>query len=370
MSSADVLYQSAGDESFDHLVYIRLFEGCNLHCEHCFIPANPKKMSLAQFDAVGGIVSGFARPGQRILFQWHGGEPTALGSKHFLEALSRVNDGCSDFDVSHGIQTNLINYDREWGEIFSEHFPGGVGVSWDPGIRLMRRGDTASNAQYETLFWANLDRLIADGISPYLIATSTRIFFDRFKNPFDFFRLMEARGVKKGHIERLTRTGYARDSWDKIGLSNAEYSRHMTRFASAYRLYQAEERRSEQPFALSPFDGLFSAVERLHKGQTGGYGCLSGACDSKFHTIDANGYKFGCTALTSEYDNSRFSGVPIQVVNLVEARTVRQADCKGCRYKPICSSGCMASDKMDSSGECSGGQRLFKAIDRFLAQPR
>lgn len=26
---------------FDHLVYLRIHEGCNLWCEHCYIPANP-----------------------------------------------------------------------------------------------------------------------------------------------------------------------------------------------------------------------------------------------------------------------------------------------------------------------------------------
>ena len=35
------------DFKFDHMLYMRLFEGCNVFCEHCFIPNNPKKMNLS-----------------------------------------------------------------------------------------------------------------------------------------------------------------------------------------------------------------------------------------------------------------------------------------------------------------------------------
>ena len=357
---------NARDDSFDHLVYLRVFEGCNLHCEHCFIPANPKTMKLSDFDCIGERLRTFATPGQRILFQWHGGEPTALGAHYLSEALERLHRGATEFSLSHGIQTNLMTYDEGWARVFAQYFDSSIGVSWDPEIRLLRRGRPETNAEYEAGFWANLQRLVRDGIEPYLVVTGTRVFFQKFRDPFEFFSMMEERGIRRAHIERLTPTGYARESWGRIGLTNAENSRHMARFARAYRAYTQRDRAGKQPFSLSPFDGLIESVARLRAGEAGGYGCLSGDCDSRFHTIDANGYKFGCTALNSEYDNARFSGTPIQIVDLTDARERRQLDCRTCRYKPICSSGCMATPRQDQSGECAGGSQVFSAIEQML----
>ena len=47
--------------AFDHLVYLRVFEGCNLHCEHCFIPSNPKRMTMDDLKAVPEKVAGVKR---------------------------------------------------------------------------------------------------------------------------------------------------------------------------------------------------------------------------------------------------------------------------------------------------------------------
>src|SRR5690606_32551726 len=74
------------DESFDHMIYVRLIEACNLHCAHCFIPNNPKRMSWAEIEAMPAKIREFAKPGQRLLFQFHGGEPTLYG----VEELRKV----------------------------------------------------------------------------------------------------------------------------------------------------------------------------------------------------------------------------------------------------------------------------------------
>lgn len=357
--------RNASPEAFDHLVYLRLWEGCNLHCEHCFIPANPKRMSLEQIRQVPDIVSQFAKRGDRVLLQWHGGEPTALGPEVMRQSLEAIHAKDIGVHWVHGLQTNLMTYDSNWREIFKEWFDSSVGVSWDPQIRLTKVGRPESNKDYEERFWPKLHQLVEDGISPYLVVTGTRVFFERFKDPFEFFELMEAHGIPHGHIERLTRTGYARNNWQRIGLTNLEYSQWMGRFARAYAIYQARPRSGEQPFKLSPFDGLLHSVDRLSRGEGGGYGCLSGACDTRFHTIDSNGYKAGCTALTSEYDNKRAGEQVVFFSNILKERDARRLvgpSCLDCQFKTICSSGCLASDKVDESGECSGGYRLFETL--------
>lgn len=349
-------------DSFDHLVYVRIFEGCNLYCKHCFIPANSKKISLNTLKTLAASLSKKIAPGSKILLQWHGGEPTALGPEFLVKSLEAVEEGNKDygFHFIHSIQTNLMNYDEKWRDVYKKYFGSSIGVSWDPKIRLIHKGDDSSNKKYEEIFNRNINKLVEDGIDPYLVVTGTKIFFETFKYPSSFFDKLEKWGIYNAHIERVTETGYARNNWDEIGLNNKEYSDYMGRFAKAYYQYSKLLKRTVN---LSPFDGLKNSIERLKNGEDGGYGCLSGDCDSKFHTFDANGYKQGCTALTSEYDNKK---AEVQVISFVgsiaKQRKDRRQSCDDCKFKTICSSGCLATNKFDESGECSGSYDLFNVM--------
>lgn len=356
--------KSISEDAFEHLIYLRVYEGCNLHCEHCFIPSNPKKMQVVDFENIGVHLERFCKEGDRILFQWHGGEPTALGPRWFRNAIESVNKAAEKYVVSHGIQTNMMNYNEKWRDIFVEFFDSDIGISWDPEIRLMKKDSPETNAEFEIKFWENVGKLIDDNIKPYLIITGTKVFYNKFINPFNLFAFLESKRIRRVHIERLTKTGYARESWDKIGITNLEYSMFMTRLYHAYKIYSNRPRAEKQPLNISPLDGLIESVEKLRDGKAGGFGCLSGACDTRFHTIDSNGYKKGCTALTSEVDNKSVGDAvkKIQFSDIRISRKLRQVDCMGCEFKPICSSGCLASDKMDLSGECSGGSKLFEVI--------
>jgi Arylsulfatase regulator (Fe-S oxidoreductase) len=352
--------------AFDHLVYMRVFEGCNLHCRHCFIPKNPKKMTHDDVAREGAALMKFARPGQHILVQWHGGEPTMFGAAWLEEAMDRVEQACPELTFSHGIQTNLMTYSEEWADLYRRRFGGNVGVSWDPKIRLLPGGQQETNATYEERFWKQLERLIADGLEPYLVMTATSIFFKTFSNPVRLFEMLAGKGVRRAHIERLTETGYARESWADIGVDNLGYSTGMGRILKAYELWKRQDGNGGL-LSLSPFDGLFSSIENMNRG-AGGYGCWSGHCDTKFHTIDSNGYKMGCTALTSEMDNRNASDTLVFAKSFAETRKERRIiNCADCPYRTICSSGCLALSMDDGSGECSGGRRMFEAAAQVVA---
>lgn len=383
---------------FDHLIYLRVFEGCNLHCEHCFVPSNPKRMTLEQIAEVPRWARIFGAPGNTILVQWHGGEPTLFGAAWMREAIEAIESNGPDMHWHHGIQTNLMTYAPDWAEVYHDHFGGRIGVSWDPKVRLLRRDRPETNALFEEKFWRNFEQALSDGLDPYLVITATKEFFNTFRNPIGFFQKMEDHGVYQLHLERITRTGYARDNWARLGLDNAEYSRNMARFLTAYIAWLRSH--PDSRLSVSPFDGLILSVQGLvadreaascgcgkpsggggsAAGCVGsgdfvgtaaaepalqtrtakGYGCWSGKCDTRFHTIDANGYKLGCTALTSEVDNPRAKpGDILDFPDPTRARDARRDRCGTCQFRPICSSGCLAVDIEDGSGECSGGYGLF-----------
>lgn len=346
---------------FDHLVYVRIFEGCNLDCKHCFLPLNPKRMTHEQVARIPEIVGRFAKPGQTVLLHWHGGEPTLMGAAWLEQAIALVHENGPDHVWRHGIQTNLMTYGPDWARLLHQHFDGQIGISWDYGIRL-HRGE-ATNARFESQFWPAVRQVLADGLEPALIVTATRLFFERYRNPFDFFQLMAEHKLTKVHLERITRTGAARDNWSELGTDNAEYADGMARFLRAYVLWQktAAERGGPR-LSISPLDSLMQSAERLGQGLAGGYGCWSGSCDTTFHTIDAMGYKPGCTALTAELDNKRATQV-LMIGDYKSARAEREEWCGSCRFRPICKTGCLSVRITDNSGECSGGKRLFEAAE-------
>lgn len=386
--------------SYDHMVYLRLFEGCNLHCEHCFIPSNPKKINpeFYQDNKITEELVKFGKvmPGSTLYIQWHGGEPTLLGVDYLKNAIEMVEKD-TRFIFQHGIQTNLMNFSdntNQWVELYHTKFGGHVGISWDYGIRhtnIKSLTPEETNAQYEEKFWNNVSLAKEYGLQLYLVITATKLFFEHFKNPFDFFQMMVEKGITHLNFERITKVGNARQSWNRLGLSNKEYSHYMSKFFKAYTLFKNNH--PEVLLNISPFDGLLRSVIGLIKSESlapatadiwdimsyknQGYGCWSGACDTRFHTIDSNGYKHGCTALNSEEDNKNKllqSAITSQKIVWVSKRKEnpentfkiqreeRQQSCTGCEFLKICSSGCLSVEKFDESGECSGAKTLFKTI--------
>lgn len=407
--------------NYDHMVYVRLFEGCNLHCEHCFIPSNPKKINDDFYDnhqLTQQLVDyGRVRENSRLYLQWHGGEPTLLGVDYLKNAIEKVQSD-SRFFYMHGIQTNLMNFHEnteKWVDLYKTHFDSHLGISWDFAIRHTKVNSLTpeqTNERFESRFWDNVTLAQSYGLKLYMVVTATKVLFEHFKNPFDFFEMMAEKGITHLNFERITKTGYARSSWEKLGLSNAEYSHYMSKFFKAYILFK--DNNPDIELNVSPFDGLLQSVIGMaqnnilaksdkagvwdvlsYKNQ--GYGCWSGECDTRFHTIDSNGYKHGCTALTSEQDNNnktlKASIEPQKIVwigkigrknkdsdvsvsdnhhehnqrdTILEQRQVRQQSCQGCEFLSICSSGCLSVEKFDESGECSGAKPLFATIHRAV----
>lgn len=354
-------------QTFDHLVYLRVFEGCNLHCQHCFIPSNPKRMTLEDIAHVSDLLRQRIPAGASILIQWHGGEPTLMGADFVRAGIEILKREGPEYTWRHGIQTNLMSFNDDWAALYHEHFGAEVGVSWDPKIRLLNQHAIDSHPEFNRRFDAQLASLVDAGLEPYVVVTAARTLFKAFPNPFDFFQHWLDRGVRHVHLERITETGYARSNWNFVGLSNAEYSDWMARWMRAYWAFKSA-RGGETPLFLSPFENMADSVASLAEDAPRSHGCWSGACDTRFHTIDADGYKFGCTALTSEQGNRRTNDRLDLGQDLAAKRELRTYNCHKCPFRTICSSGCLALSFDDGSGECSGGYRLFETASR-LATP-
>ena len=349
---------------FDQLIYVRLTEACNMKCDHCFIPANPKRMTPKDCEMIPDMVRKITKKGDRVILQWHGGEPTLFGAKRFRAVLEMIKSELNDRTIIHGIQTNLLNFDEEWAVIYKEFFESRIGVSWDYSIRHLRDG----SAEFEQTFFAQIQKLREQGIAYDLTITAAAPFCNWvLSNPSAFFTMLEELSPAGVHIEKLTKTGLAKANWSEIGVSNLEYSNLMSLIFAYSRSWMGQNK--DWMDGISPLSDIEKDIEMMVAGgELQLRGCTSGACDTKFHTIDANGYKFGCTAINSEVDNAAVVEVVemISPQDLMKIRSERIMECKDCQFKTICNTGCVASTTVDSSGECNGGftlrQNMLKLI--------
>lgn len=356
--------QVSENNTFDQLVYVRLTEACNMSCDHCFIPANPKKMALEDCYRIPEHLTKIAKVGDRVILQWHGGEPTLFGKSKFEKVLSHIAQEVKDQTIIHGIQTNIMNYDSDWGGIYKKWFGGRIGVSWDKDIRHSRCGN------FHEQFLKSVKQLKEDGLDYDLTITASKPFYGWvMSKPWEFFEFLEEARPSSLHIEKITKTGNARVNWSIVGITNLEYSQLLSLIFVYSKSWMSNV--SGWFDGISPLSDYEADIFAMHnKLPLQLRGCTSGACDTRFHTIDANGYKFGCTALNSEVDNTAaVSKVSlISPEELVSIREIRVKSCDGCQFVPICNTGCITSTKVDESGECNGAFTLRNNILNSLKQ--
>ncbi len=360
--------QTTTKPNYDHLFYLRVTEACNLTCDHCFIPKNAKKMDSKDFEHnVLSHIHQHSKAGDTILIQFHGGEPTLFGKGRVVEYCEKLSADKSRRYL-FSIQTNLVNFDEEWAEIYKKYFNGEVGVSWDYEIRRLK----GSNDDFEAIFWDKLRLARQCGLTINLVITTTKPFFDwMLGQATEFFDKLVEIGVNDVQLERITKVGWARDNWARIGVSNEEYSLYMS---ILYQMHKDYIVNTKSYLPISPLSELEQTIKRyVETGEVdaGRTGCSSGVCDSRFHTIDANGYKVGCTALNSESDNSRANNSEVAIrffstEEILKVRESRTVDCATCEHQAYCNSGCISIAKVDASGECSGSKKLLNSIKRNI----
>ena len=88
-------YQSVGQLShpeYDQVFYLRLIEACNMHCEHCFIPKNPNRMTHQQVDSAVEHIKRTVKQQETVLIQFHGGEPLLYGADSLRRVIRKLRD--------------------------------------------------------------------------------------------------------------------------------------------------------------------------------------------------------------------------------------------------------------------------------------
>ena len=326
--------------ALDRIIHLRATEKCDLRCKHCFVPPNGSVVEEGQIiDRVETYLSTM-QEGERILLQWHGGEPTLLSPAMVGRVIERLNTFARNrgLCLHHGIQTNLTalyksreNHRSSWIELLKTEFaPDQIGVSFDIGLR----GNMA-----EAIFGFALREIMTDqGITPWVTMTLARPLYERLMD--DPLNLLKRFGRIRGiRFEPLSPQGYALENWDEIGIDHAQRCGAMIQVLNAW-----WPRRSYLP-AISPLEEMLGSLE----GEPSSFTCL-GKPSVVLAEIDRHGAHEHCIALQSQHQHAT---IPLS--------------CIQCEWQKSCRNGCPALPFLDGN-HCRGGAALWQACQELLQQ--
>jgi radical SAM protein with 4Fe4S-binding SPASM domain len=146
------------------VVYLRVVQGCNLNCAHCFTLGNRDEFRLVDLNHVRQFLRAIVQnvsPKKAVVYI-HGGE-TFLAPREHLAAVNEIVReefaSLNHYDIIP--QTNLMyEVDDEYIAFIKREYNSQIGVSWDYKIRF----NTAEKNLDEGLFFNNFAKLTAGGL--------------------------------------------------------------------------------------------------------------------------------------------------------------------------------------------------------------
>ncbi len=153
------------------VVYLRVVQGCNLNCAHCFTLGNRDEYRLVDLDHVRQFLRAIVKnvgPKKAVVYI-HGGE-TFLAPREHLAAVNKIVReefiSLNHYDIIP--QTNLMyEVDDAYIDFIKQEYNSQIGISWDYKIRF----NTAGKNLDEALFFTNFSKLVEGGIDAAIAIT-------------------------------------------------------------------------------------------------------------------------------------------------------------------------------------------------------
>lgn len=334
-------------------VFLRVQQGCNLNCEHCFTLGNQDKVLTTPFEYVEGFLSSIKNnvdPSMVTLYL-HGGE-TFLAK---LGYLKRVTEYAKSVFAHKKLviipQTNLVyRITDEWLDFIKTQCDGNIGVSWDAQIRFGSI-KTEHQVRQEQLFFNNLKRLIAEGINVHI-----SIVVQKHLLKLDPMKIVEMfEGVAGIDFEHLT---VFNKKTKNLRVNLKEWSDWYDKLVDYYQNNQTS-------WCLPQVDLFTKSIE---DGVI--YNCKCNCCDRKTFTLNPNGTVGFCP------DNSYTESVST-VQEMVEdwkgyeekshaafierLCSMSTENCFSCEHYAECGGNC-EDYFFDDSGECPLSKKVISRI--------
>lgn len=140
-------------------IIVKISQRCNLNCSYCYMynhadktyQDRPAFMSNDTFRWLLDRTKQYCqrRPGHKVLFTFHGGEPTLVGPRRFEDYITAAQDALGQDLAGFRIQTNAVLLNDEWVRLFRQYRVR-VGVSLDgpPEVHDMFRVDHSNQGSH------------------------------------------------------------------------------------------------------------------------------------------------------------------------------------------------------------------------------
>lgn len=183
-----------------HLMAKPAGPSCNLRCKYCFyrekktfFPQNKApRMSVDVLDAYTRKYIE-SQPGQSVIFDWQGGEPTMLGIDFFRQALDFQKKYRQGKEIQNTLQTNGTFIDEEWCVFLARNnFLVGLSMDGPPAVHDAYRVDSNGKPTL-TKVLQSLRMMQSHNVEVNVLATLNR---ESSRHPFEVYHFFKQQGVR------------------------------------------------------------------------------------------------------------------------------------------------------------------------------
>lgn len=354
---------------------------CNVNCEYCFEDKTADRMTLDQLATVMSKVFDYMDEASihGLTIHWQGGEAMMMPVEWFERAFDLIQSGAARRRkvVEHGLQSNMIGYNKRWNSIIRRMFGNSVGTSMDH-PNLHRKLFNGSASDYTRIWKYNVQSAMAAGIEIGVIAVPNQATLDVGAEKFYSYFVDEI-GIKSFQVNTPFPGGEGNNTKRSLGLDPIELGQFLAELTDVWL-----ERGYDEGVSVGPIDELVKTF-------TGGNGCLpciwQPNCADEFISIDARGFVAQCDCWVTSYPEYFFGNIyeSESLGRMLAESSARRKfverpaaiipkDCIDCDYLSICHGGCpvrtytFSGTMFEKDPYCEVYLAMFRKADEVAAK--
>jgi len=331
------------------VIYLRVVQGCNLNCAHCFTLGDRDPYKLIDLKYVTSFLKQIKikiNPKKATVYI-HGGETFLAPLGHLAEINKIIKKELRDTLVNIIPQTNLMyEINEEYIDFIKNEYSCEMGVSWDYKIRFKKEGSHLD----ENLFFKNLKKLTKEQINLSVAITVQKYLLD-----CDVAELLPRfNGVKSLDFELLT---IFDEKTKKLKVNNEEWSDFYFKIVDYYS-------RHKTTWSLPQVD-LFTKSVLENKI----FNCKCNCCQHRTLTLNCNGTIGLCpddayvNPLSDieefEFNWNSFKEKSLHA-HLKYLAQELQPMCANCDFLDLCGGNCEQALFNEDDNECPLSKKVLK----------
>lgn len=326
-------------------VWMKPTERCQLRCKHCFVNADllrgSTRWSLDTFVRVMRRLQDYFAahpvPGRTMQLIWHGGEPLIMGPRFYREAMpvARRMLGEVGVAVQASVQSNLLLITDEWVSVLRDEFRGGIGTSFDWGLREVGGSWEAFRDRWLARYWQCREAKIQVGA----VTVVNRAAVDIPDEVYEFFSDIGC--FFETYPMAPWGEGNGKQNIGAYGISAQAYGRWLLRVWERYRDDLNPRTRPVFLYRLARAVAFNQPVSNH----------MAGDCAAGNLVVSTDGTVSYCPALAGSREHLYGNLLTTDLSSLLKSPTrmavfrrqlLLPEECRACEWNAICHGGCPA----------------------------